>query len=106
MPVLPIDLEAGTLGDLHAHFFGGDRNTSERPLGKVVPGLIFLADEANTFVTHDSILVRSCESELTVGWREEAAESAQVSRRLRVAGQICRVISAFPSGPPSSPRRS
>ena len=62
VPVLPVDLETGALGDLHAHLVWSDCDARERLLGIVVPGLLFFVNEAYAFVTHDSILVRRASS--------------------------------------------
>jgi len=57
VPVLPVDLETRSFCDLHPNLVRSDRNPRKLPIFKTLARLFFLADEANSFVTHASILV-------------------------------------------------
>ena len=55
--ILPVDLEACSFGDLYSNLVRRDSDPGKRSVFKTLVGLLFLADEANSLVTHASILV-------------------------------------------------
>src|SRR5581483_7244878 len=56
MSILPVNFEAFALREEHPHLLGRDRDPRQRLRPVVFASCFFVADDADAFVAHDSIL--------------------------------------------------